>query len=78
MSAQPGGGDRTVIYAIHTPDADGAPMNETAVCQDHLAEYSDTGADLAANADDRPRALEYTVVRNPADNDTMCVLCRIS
>ncbi|MFZ2526423.1 MAG: hypothetical protein WAX14_02035 [Rhodococcus sp. (in: high G+C Gram-positive bacteria)] len=77
MTAHADGADRTVIYAIHTPDAGGAPMNETAACEVHLAAYSDTGTDLAANADDRPRQLEYTAVRDPANNDTVCALCGI-
>lgn len=66
-----------IIYAIHTPDADGAPMNETAACEAHLPEFTDTGADMATNADDSPHSLEYTVVRNPANNDTICVLCQL-
>lgn len=63
------------IYAIHTPDATGAPMNETAACSEHLSAYANTGADLAANADDRPEHLDYTPVDRPEDNDTACNVC---
>lgn len=69
---------KTAIFAIHTPGPGGAPMNETAACKSHLDEYAHVGMDLAANADDRPQQLEYTVVSNPDDNDTVCTLCRIS
>lgn len=77
MAREIAASDRSVIYAIHTPDASGAPMNETAACGSHLGEYIDTGVDLARNADDRPQQLEYTVVHSPAANDTSCNVCRI-
>ncbi|WP_159599983.1 hypothetical protein [Agromyces humi] len=66
-----------LIYAIHTPDPSGAPMNETAACEVHLVEYDADGYSMAADADDAPENPEYTVVERPEDNDTVCNVCKV-
>lgn len=65
---------RTIIYAIHTPDVDGAPMNETALCYDHMDD-ADSYEGEARGADDEPESLVFTEVRDPENNDTVCNLC---
>lgn len=63
------------IYAIHTPDPSGAPMNETALCEDHLDIGFEFGLDHARDADDAPGNPIFTVVESPQNNDTVCTEC---
>lgn len=64
----------TVIYAIHTPNVYGSPMNETALCDSHL-DYAEDYVEEARGADDEPTELVHTVVKNPEGNDTECREC---
>ncbi|KQO98123.1 hypothetical protein [Leifsonia sp. Leaf264] len=66
-----------IIYAIHTPDPSGAPMNETAYCAEHLHQHDNVAHGLlaAADADDAPENPEYTIVARPENNDTVCNDC---
>lgn len=62
------------IYAYHTDD--GAPMNETALCEEHAhGEYLDFATGMLAGADDAPAEPEFHEVEHPENNDTVCVEC---
>lgn len=62
------------LYAVHTPDPNGAPMNETALCWDCIGD-TDLLYPEAEGADDRPEVIEWTTVEHPENNDTVCVSC---
>lgn len=65
----------TKIYAVHTDDG-GAPINESALCENHLygagREYALAAAEAA---DDRPVVIEFNPVAHPELNDTVCIEC---
>lgn len=66
----------TDIYAVHTDD--GAPINESALCEDHLhGEWLIFARAAAFAAEDRPDMIEFKLVERPESNDTVCVECRL-
>lgn len=62
------------IYAVHTDG--GSPINESALCEDHLSGgWQEFARAAALAAEDRPECIEWQVVEHPENNDTVCVEC---
>lgn len=62
------------IYAVHADG--GAPINESALCAEHLSgEFQDHAYAAAESAEDRPELIEFRQVEHPEFNDTVCIEC---
>lgn len=56
---------------------DGAPINETAVCDYHMPDFGDMAYGNAEDAEDSPEEVIFSEVTAEfaANNDTVCIGC---
>jgi hypothetical protein len=62
---------------LHAILTDGAPMNETVLCEEHFADWSDSGMESALDAEDAPEDPEYVEITAEfaSNNDSACTIC---